>query len=492
VFSTGSLTKQFTATAILVLEVEGKLSTDDTIADFFDDVPADKRNITLHHLLTHTSGLPGSSGHDYEKSERDPTVNRILSMPLDLEPGTEMSYSNCGYTLLAAVIELVSGKSYERFLSERLFVPAGMLTTGYRIPDWSDHIVAHWYVGDTDNGRSIDKPFPYWNLVGNGGILSTTGDMYRWYRALRGTEILPAAAKKKLWTPFLNEYAYGWDVIETDDGDTLVRHDGGSMLGNSAVMSWFVGQDLLIVIFCNQSFGNNAMFELIDNAVQGIIAGESYDVPAAANGWTVAELRPLEGTYRLPEGSEIVAEVYNGALRITATGQAAIDALLFGDEPGGANHEELNDRARILIEAAIADDAEPFEREFGDPHRADRVKRLLQRDLKNVESMFGQSITGVSIIGTVPAMVGGAAATGVRIETNEGSHDFMSIIWREGRIVGVDQLTYSPSVPFVPAPGGSLTGYHLAWRRYFRAGVSRNGDVVTGLELGGRTAVRIH
>ncbi len=172
VLSLGSLTKQFTAAAILRLEEQGRLSTGDGVARFVD-VPADKRGVTLHQLLTHTSGLVGDTGPDYEACEREEALERMLGAPLRFAPGRGQAYSNAGYSLLAAVIELVSGESYEGFLRHELFSRAGMEATGYRLPPWERHAVAHWYTDEADEGTPLDKPFPSWHLVGNGDMLST-------------------------------------------------------------------------------------------------------------------------------------------------------------------------------------------------------------------------------------------------------------------------------------------------------------------------------
>lgn len=492
VFSTGSLTKQFTAAAILKLESMGRLDVDDTIDAFFPDVPADKKGITLHHLLTHTAGLPAASGFDFDEADRDDTVRRILAMPLQFPPGEEMSYSNCGYTILAAVVERVSQTPYERFLRDWLFEPAGMGWTGYRLPDWSARTVAHNYVGDQDNGRHLDRPFPYWNLVGNGGILSTTGDMYRWYLALKGDAVLSAGAKRKLWTPFLNQYAYGWDVIEMEGGGTKIRHDGGSTMGNSAVMTWLVEEDVLVVIFCNQSYGDSPMFEVIEERVMAILRGDDYPVPGTkpTSGWSAGDLGRYEGTYRLSGGGRIVAEVSNGALQLTALDQEAIDALLFPGTPA-TSHSQLNARARSLVEAAIAGDNGPFAAELGEGERARRFQNAIERQIDRIEQGTGESITGVTIVGTVPYldMRNGFVATGVRYRTGSGEHGRLSVMWRDGRLAGLDMLMFGPTVPFVPAPGaagpGALAGYHLAWARPFSVAFRVDGGAIGELVLGG-------
>jgi CubicO group peptidase (beta-lactamase class C family) len=136
VFSIGSITKQFTAAAILKLEMQGKLHVEDTLVKHLSGVPEDKRGITLHQLLTHTSGLESDFADDFDSVGRDEYVGRILASKLRSKPGETYFYANSGHSLLGAIIETVSGKPYEHFLRENLFLPAGMKETGYRLPGW--------------------------------------------------------------------------------------------------------------------------------------------------------------------------------------------------------------------------------------------------------------------------------------------------------------------------------------------------------------------
>jgi CubicO group peptidase (beta-lactamase class C family) len=174
----GSIAKQFTAAAILRLEADGKLGTGDPITRFFKDVPPDKRGITLHHLLTHSAGLASDFAEsDYEPVLRDEYVRRALASALLGPPGKRYAYSNAGFSLLAAVVELVSGKNYEAYLADRLFRPTGMTETGYKLPGWPPERIAHGYSGGDDWGTIISRlgppDAPYWALRGNGGIHST-------------------------------------------------------------------------------------------------------------------------------------------------------------------------------------------------------------------------------------------------------------------------------------------------------------------------------
>lgn len=226
VFDIGSITKQFTAAAIMKLEMQGKLNTDEPLGKYLPDVPADKAAIPLRYVLTHTAGLTNFSGGDYDVAARDETVRRILNTPLLSEPGKKFAYSNAGYTLLAAIVERVSGEPYERFLRRNLFDPAGMKMTGYRLADWKKTRLARGYAEGKNQGTPLDHAWsetgPYWNLFGNGGMLSTAEDLYKWAEALKGERVLSAQAKQKLFTPLLNNYAYGWVVEKTLTGNTSV------------------------------------------------------------------------------------------------------------------------------------------------------------------------------------------------------------------------------------------------------------------------------
>jgi CubicO group peptidase (beta-lactamase class C family) len=273
----GSLTKQFTAAGILKLEMEGKLTTEDTINLYFEGVPDEKKSITLHQLLTHTSGIHDSSSDDYEKVKKDQAIDRILSSPS--YECNQFSYSNDGYTLLAAIIETVSGQSYEEFINKNLFLPANMQDTGYSLPKFEDDKIANGYVNDEDCGKPTEKDYPYWNLIGNGGMLSTTEDLYKWHRILLGEIVLSKVAKQKLFTPFLRDYAYGWRVIDTTQG-TVHEHGGASSYGTCAHFSRYVEKDVVVIVLCNQFSGiSNQMAKVVSDKLSKILFGQNVSIP---------------------------------------------------------------------------------------------------------------------------------------------------------------------------------------------------------------------
>lgn len=240
VFDIGSITKQFTGAAILKLEMQGKVRTNDKITKYFRDVPPDKADITLHQLLTHSAGFLHAVGDDYEKLARDAVIQKALASKLQYVPGAKHDYSNVGYSLLGAIIETATGGSYERYLHDNLFKPAGMRKTGYVIPKWKVERLAVGYREDgkrwgTPLDHLWDKDGPYWNLRANGGILSTVGDLYKWHLALESEKILSKEAKEKYFAPHIAEqpeaisfYGYGWVNEKTPRGTTLIWHDGGN------------------------------------------------------------------------------------------------------------------------------------------------------------------------------------------------------------------------------------------------------------------------
>jgi CubicO group peptidase (beta-lactamase class C family) len=239
VYDVMSMTKQFTAAAVLKLEMMGKLDVTDPIGNHIRGVPADKRDITVHRLLTHTAGLVDTLGGDYERQTRRAMLAAALDSNLRSRPGTEYYYSNVGYSILAVIIEEVSGMGYEEFLARHLFAPAGMTQTGYVLPEWkADRVAVEYDADGKPHGRPFEHPWaddgPYWNLRGNGGLLSTARDMFRWHLSLEGDEVLDQHAKRKLFEPHVLEqpggdthYGYGWVILRTDTG-RMAWHNGGN------------------------------------------------------------------------------------------------------------------------------------------------------------------------------------------------------------------------------------------------------------------------
>jgi CubicO group peptidase (beta-lactamase class C family) len=237
-FEMGSLTKAFTAAAILKLQDQGKLSVKDPLSKFFPNVPADKAGITLHQLLTHSAGFPlvvppVAAASDLEPIDRNAFVARAFAAPLLFAPGARLEYSNSGYGLLAAVVELVSGQSYEEFLKSQVLAPAGATHTGYGsvlVPATA----ARARDGQTIRDCCWGKGGPYWNLVGNGGLVSTLDDFVTWRKAFAAGRIVSPAAATQAATGWVNERngdgkeGYGWIVGTSSAHGRIEEAAGGS------------------------------------------------------------------------------------------------------------------------------------------------------------------------------------------------------------------------------------------------------------------------
>jgi CubicO group peptidase (beta-lactamase class C family) len=223
-FDIMSITKQFTAAGIMKLEEMGRLELTDTLSMYFEDVPNDKKAITLHQLLTHTAGFRSTYKLDYKVVSKADLLNGAFSKSLKFKPGSRYDYSNVGYSLLAIIIEKASGIPYEHFLHQQFFEPLGMTDTGYRIPKWENErlIVGYKdmipYVGPFLHyalplvfqkqrwGNSLEQEWaedgPWWNLRGNGGMISTMQDMFTWHKALQTEQVLTRASIDKMYTPY--------------------------------------------------------------------------------------------------------------------------------------------------------------------------------------------------------------------------------------------------------------------------------------------------
>ncbi len=466
IFCVGSVTKQFTAAAIMSLEMQGKLSTADPISKYLDSVPEDKSGITIHHLLTHSSGLVQDVGGDYQQALRDETVRKILAQPLEFKPGERFTYTNVGYSLLAAIVEKVSGQPFEEYLYEHLFKPAGMEWTGYRRPDWKRKVVAHWYVGEKDNDNSLSRPFPYWNLLGNGGILSTTEDMYKWHQALLGEKVLSVEAKKKIFTPYLNDYGYGWDVLKTEKG-LLIQHDGGSGLGNNAEIRRYIDAGIVTILFCNQFYKGRPLFNVIRDKIENLAFGKEVAIPPAVKESEEKALKIYEGIYALPKGGSFKVEARNRELLVKPEGQEAVNILILPEGSDVSYYAGISELSARIFDAAVKGDFNPFGEAMANRERRfERVKELVERRVKMSQERIG-AVQKVKAWETLPSSFEeGAVETQVELQAERGSI-FFQLIWQGDKNIGLRPLEFAQplSITFLPLSHTEFAGYDLALAR---------------------------
>lgn len=381
IFDIGSGVKVFTATAIMQLEEKGKLNTSDLMSKYIRNVPSDKKDITIHQLLTHTSGLNFDYSYDQATpaereimKDREEYIKGVLGYPLAFKPGEGRTYSNTGFSLLAAIIETVSGEPYEKYVREHLFKPAGMTETGYYIPRDTRRIARGYNDGDTDFGYPWETQWegkrPLWDLIGNGGMLTTVDDVHKWLAAIKGDKIVSQKSKDKMFQVYYpkSDQGYGWNVWQTQDRPYVYRAGDAVPQAWNAEFRWYKDDDLIAVVLANKrvragSLRHYAMPRLVDIT----LFSKLPQLPAFATVSTI-KLRSLEGTYKLESGALFQVktdEAVTGEaiprplLIISGQGQEAIDLLFSANQlPGLTKLEvDLSDKTKPFIEALRNNDA---------------------------------------------------------------------------------------------------------------------------------------
>lgn len=262
-FRIGSVTKQFTAMAIMILHEQGKLNVDDKLSKYISDIPKIWEDITIHQLLTHTSGIMHSwSLKEFRESQSLHTnIQDVIEMfkdqPLIGIPGDTFNYSGTGYFILSSLIEKVSGKTYEDFLKNEIFNKIEMVNSGSDRPKKIIDNRASGYV--TDSIKTYNAPYIFMPiLTGGGDLYSTLDDFLKWDQSLYNNLLITKESKEKMFKPELNNYAYGWKVIKNDT--LYVTEHTGGVPGFASKISRFPNDKLLIVIFSNNRRSKNPEF----------------------------------------------------------------------------------------------------------------------------------------------------------------------------------------------------------------------------------------
>ena len=319
-FRLGSMTKQFTAMGILVLANKGKLSLDDPLAKYLPDYP-NAEKITLHQLLSHTSGVLSYNavegyGENYIKPwSIDDVIEWFKDDPLQFEPGEDWAYSNSGYVLLAKVIEVVSGQDYADFLRQAIFEKLGMEDTGQ---DVFTTVLPDRATGYGNADREIYNA-PYRDLPftsGAGSLYSTVLDLYKWDRALYTGTLISQELLDRMMTPVEHDYAYGWFVREAF-GHKLVEH-GGAINGFLAQSQRFVDDDLVVISLFNYE---STFWRTVNHGLAAIALGEDYELALLSKPLVLepALLETYDGEYEVMEDYFVTLAVENGRLVLRAT-----------------------------------------------------------------------------------------------------------------------------------------------------------------------------
>jgi CubicO group peptidase (beta-lactamase class C family) len=335
-FRLGSLTKQFTATLILLLQQDGKLHIEDPVAKYLPDAPKSWEKITLTNLLGHTSGIPNfTNDKDFAAWGMSPhTVAEEIAFfsnkPLEFEPGSKFSYSNSNYEVLGAVIEKVSGEKYGDLLRKRIFQPLGMQDTGLDTDELILPKRAQGYSPSKDglvHARSESMTVPW----AAGSIYSTTGDLLRWERALFGGKVLNDSSLAAMTTAGKGNYGLGVGVVQ-QSGVTVIQH-GGGIEGFNTQLAYIPDRKITVVVLSNvNGAAPGAMGSQLVDVAMGkpvILASERKPVPIAKEA-----LQKFTGVYDVTPAFALTIAVSGDSLTVQGTKQPALPAMYQGAADG--------------------------------------------------------------------------------------------------------------------------------------------------------------
>jgi CubicO group peptidase (beta-lactamase class C family) len=490
---TGSITKQFTGAAILKLEEDKKLSVADPIGFYFKDVPADKAGITLHHLLTHSSGLADPEDiDDYDPVPLADYVRKVLAQPLLFAPGAGYTYANANFSLLGAIIEKLSGLSYEAFVRQRLFLPSGMYETGYLLPQWGDGRMAQGYRAGERWGTVLGRPMavdgPHWALRANGGIHSTVYDMLRWAQALLEGRVLSSESMKKYWAPHVSEggdtfYGYGWSIAKAPDGTKIVTHNGGNGIF-FADLAIVPDAGLVVFLMTNVIAESRVANSLLEQLGARFLVGQPYpEIPEIVD-MDEAALKAFAGAYRLPGTAGAFRLTMDGkVLFIEAEGGMAFSALNSVREAEPGRQDKLDRLMDQIITGNRKGDFGPLFKAYAGRVAMDRLKARWAEVTKEIEEGRGR-ILGHEVLGT--ARTQDRDETVVRFVCERGSVD-RTYVWdlkEEGRLLGMSGRGLTVRLRLFPSSARDFFTWDGGIRPPKMIHFETGPDGKTGLRLG--------
>src|SRR5262245_17585136 len=486
IYDLGQLAQPLTACAVLVLEQQKKLKTKDTLDVFFADVPSEKKKITLHHLLTHTSGLPRTTTAAASKLEtREDLIQTVERVPLSDPPGTEPAATDGGYAVLAAVVEVVTKRPFEEVLRELVLQPAGLTSTGFR--QGTDLDAARVARGLTtsdepmpegakatrfpdETGRLEEKELATegwysWGLRGAGGILGTAPDMWRFEQALRGDALLTKESKRKLFTPELATFAYGWLVQKGKPPSIECRGFSGNGFGSRCAR--FPDQDAYLVLLANQAVA----LEVVEQDVRTLLFGGSVTPPPVTRSQPAETLAGLAGEYEAATGARWRVSTSGDALVLEALTPPALE--LQAGKLSGDQKLIVKQSAKVVAGLATSD--------FGPVHDLDREVQRFRGVEGWWRELLGQhgSLRSPTLLGLIHD-ANEMNHVVVRLEFERGE-ELLDLQWGDEDLFALGTgPPFASRLRLVPSGEGSFASYDL--RRRKTMGAARFADGGT-LEL---------
>ncbi|MBL7827145.1 MAG: serine hydrolase [Saprospiraceae bacterium] len=410
VFQIGSVTKQFTALVILKLAEQGKLKLTDPVSRFFPDYPKGE-HITIHHLLTHTSGIYNytDNGAFIQSSSSKPASRETMmalfkDQPTQFAPGSDWAYSNSGYLLLGYIIEKVTQQPYEQAVRALIFKPLGMKNSGFNFAGLSTPNKAVGYISIQENHRgiSVDSTVSY----AGGAIYSTTDDLLKWHEGLLKNTLVKRATLAKAFTPYKNQYGYGW-VIDSFVGKKGVYHNG-SIMGFTSNIYRIEEDNVCIVLLGNSSTSK------IDELTKGLLSvlyNKPYSIPREPKAIAVSSevVRQYLGTYEFTPQFHAAIQVVNHQVYAGRVGETQKHLLVpiaphrffikdvdqelefVGNEHEGFNKAILHTGGEPMVGTRIA----PYEPTLADTIAAlDKAlfEAFNRRDLEKLLGFFSEEL----------------------------------------------------------------------------------------------------
>lgn len=472
VVSLGSITKVYTAMAVLRLVERGELALEDTLGAFIPDLPPDRSGVTIEQLLTHTSGVGESPYGDVDDVSRELLIEEARTLPLVDRPGASNNYSNLGYSLLGVILEEATGLPYEDALRREVLLPADAFETGYTRAGWEPERVAAGYRDGQRWGTIIEKfpdpSGPSWILKANGGLHATVFDVLRFVRALVDGRILSPERTELVLTPRQRFPAqgFGWSFGAAPDGTRTVEHDGSNGF-LTAKLAYLPTHDLTVFVA-----GNQASFTAMDMMppVLRLVTGEETPVPPAitASPLGAEERSALAGRWEVRHGRLEVVDATDH-LQVRMEGQALLNRVL-----ADADYERLTDhteRAQAWMEAV---------------QNGELPAPVLGRVWSSMEQRFGP-IEAVEVMGTAPTWYASPSATWLRFRFRGGQTRIRRLHWGDdGGLYGIGGSVFPAPVTVrcVGTGPGTCTAMHpnldVAGIRLTRTGEGR-----TVLHVGG-------
>lgn len=338
-FRIGSITKQFTATAILQLQEQGLLEVHDSISTYLPDYPNGEQ-ITIHHLLNHTSGIPNYTELDnFEQTTKiqvtlDDLIARFSGEPLEFTPGERYRYTNSGYVVLTKIIETVSSHSYADYLQHQILEPLGMVDSGY---DRQEVILPHRASGYIFSGEayqnadSVDMSWP----SGAGGMYSTIEDLYKWEQGLYTDTVLTASSREMMFTPKVvvraeedgKGYYHGYGGIICTHYERKLLYHGGGIDGFSTRIARYPDERISIIVLTNIDAAAATPVVPIANDLAAILFGEPYELPKQRQAIALdpAIYDAYVGQYELEPGWVMTVTKESSRIFMQWTGQGRVE-----------------------------------------------------------------------------------------------------------------------------------------------------------------------